>query len=348
MNKKEPPKRKKIKSDLIENPNNNSSKKVLNHSRSIKKIINNSSLDSKLNLNSSKKTIIKLRKKTKINNNNSIINIYPSIKINSKRSKQNTQFQTNENKKLSKEELKKIRKFCGDINFEEFLSQTLDEMEFEDALKNDKRGFCEFYINRIQDNQMLIETFYNKEKIRPISIKMILFLLIIDLHFMINALFFSSDYISERFHDTNEEKFYSFIPRSLNRFLYTGIASSIVDIIMNCILIEPKKVKGILLREKDNPLNLKSQMSVLGERIKSRNWIFIIITLVIMSFSWYYISCFNNVYPYTKKEWVKSSIFFIIIKQLSPAFFALIEGMFRFLSFHFKSEKLFKFSKILS
>ena len=117
---------------------------------------------------------------------------------------------------------------------------------------------------------------------------------------------------------------------------------------MNCILIEPKKVKGVLLRDKNDPISLKAQMSILGNNIRSRYWIFILITLVIMFFSWYYISCFNNVYPYTKKEWIKSSICIIIIKQVSPAFFALFEGIFRFLSFHFKSEKLFKFSKILS
>ena len=89
---------------------------------------------------------------------------------------------------------------------------------------------------------MIIDTFYDKDKIRPISIKMILFLLILDLYFMVNALFFSSDYISEGFHDTNEEKFYSFIPRSLKRFLYTKIVSNVVDIIIYCIFIGTKKV----------------------------------------------------------------------------------------------------------
>ena len=88
----------------------------------------------------------------------------------------------------------------------------------------------------------MIDTFYDKDKIRPISIKMILFLLILDLYFMVNALFFSSDYISEGFHDTNEEKFYSFIPRSLKRFLYTEIVSNVVDIIIYCIFIVTKKV----------------------------------------------------------------------------------------------------------
>ena len=108
-NKKEPPKKKKIQSDLIANSNEISPKEINKISRNTKKIGNNSSLDSKLNLNNSKnKTIlVKLKKNTKIHNNNSIINIYPRIQIRSKNNKQATQFQTNINQKLSKAKLKK-------------------------------------------------------------------------------------------------------------------------------------------------------------------------------------------------------------------------------------------------
>ena len=110
------------------------------------------------------------------------------------------------------------------------------------------------------------------------------------------------------------------------------------------------KQKAKVAKSKNTDFAILKAIDILRQKskIKSRYWIFILITLVIMNFSWYYISCFNNVYPYTKKEWIKSSICIIIIKQVSPAFFALIEGVFRFLSFHFKSEKIFKFSKIFS
>lgn len=50
---------------------------------------------------------------------------------------------------------------------------------------------------------------------------------------------------------------------------------------------------------------------------------------------------FINVYPYTRKEWIKFSVCVLIIKQLSPTFFALFEGICKFLSFSLKSEKIF-------
>ena len=71
---------------------------------------------------------------------------------------------------------------------------------------------------------------------------------------------------------------------------------------------------------------------------------FIIITILITFFSWYYISCFNNVYQYTKNEWIISSIFFIIITLIFNALSALLEAIFRYLSFTCENDQIYKFS----
>ena len=46
-------------------------------------------------------------------------------------------------------------------------------------------------------------------------------------------------------------------------------------------------------------------------------------------------------------EWIKSSITFIIIIQFLSTITALIETALRFLGFMFKSERLFRVSKLL-
>ena len=56
----------------------------------------------------------------------------------------------------------------------------------------------------------------------------------------------SEDYISELFHSDEEEKFFSFFPRSISRFFYTTIVGVIVSTIMDCIFVEEKKLKGFL------------------------------------------------------------------------------------------------------
>ena len=80
------------------------------------------------------------------------------------------------------------------------------------------------------------------------------------------------------------------------------------------------------------------------KEIKIRYNIFIIIAGVYSIFSWYYISCFNNIYPHMKNEWIKSSIFIILLVHIFSIFVTLIETLLRFLSFEFKSEKMYKAS----
>ena len=43
-----------------------------------------------------------------------------------------------------KNELIKAKKNCGDIDIEEYLKPDKDDMEYDDAIKLDKRTFCEY------------------------------------------------------------------------------------------------------------------------------------------------------------------------------------------------------------
>ena len=63
--------------------------------------------------------------------------------------------------------------------------------------KKDLRSFCEFFHDRIIENIEIINTFYFNNKLKPISIKLILFLINIDLYLVVNGLFFSEDYVSK-------------------------------------------------------------------------------------------------------------------------------------------------------
>ena len=234
------------------------------------------------------------------------------------------------------------------IDMKEYLKTDCDDMEYDDAIKNDKRTFCEFLTDRLKSKQMIIDTFYNKDNIRPKSIKIILFLLNIDLYFVINGLFFSEEYIIELYHLETEDGFFSFLPRSISRFFYTTMVSVIVHIIIDCIFIEEKKIKRILLREKEDLLQLRYEIAITSNSIKKRYNIFVIICFFICIVSWYYVCCFNNVYKGVKVEWIKSSITIIIIMQILSILITLLEAILRQVSFECKSEKIYKFRQILS
>ena len=230
----------------------------------------------------------------------------------------------------------------------EYLKPEFDEMEYDDAIKYDNRTFCEYYWDRLKDKQIIINTFCNKENLKPITIKIILLLLNIELYFVVNGLFYSEEYISGLFYSNEEETFFSFLKRSIERLLYTTVVGVIVESLIEFIFLDENRIKRIFKREKDNFVHLKFEIFQIIRNIKKRFIIFIILCFIIALFSWYYANCFNNAYPGIKTEWVKSSIVIMVIMQILPIITGFIESILRTLSFKCKSETLFEIKKYFS
>ena len=253
--------------------------------------------------------------------------------------------------KINKTFKLKIKKVKNDFHFinknidiKKYLEPTLDVFDYDNVIEEDKRSFCEYLRDKIEDNQIFINVFFVSEEIKPKVIKIIILILNFDLYFLINGLFYSDSYISSIFNSTEKETFFSFIPRSYDRFVYSTIVGNIIGYIMKFFLVEEIEIKKILLKKRDNVLSLRYEMFELLKKILKKIKILIIINYIIVIFSWYYITCFNNVYPNIKIEWIISSIFIIIIVQILPFILALLETCIRFISIKCESEKLFKLS----
>ena len=150
------------------------------------------------------------------------------------------------------------------------------------------------------------------------------------------------------YHLDEEDSFFTFIPRSISRFIKTTIVGEVIGYITSFFFIEEKKIKSFFKREKDNKIALKQNVIMLIKELKKRYLAFIIIVFVIILISFFYLLCFNYVYPYTQMEWIKTSIMVIILRQILSCLIILLEAILRFLSFKIKSEKMDKFSKLFS
>ena len=274
----------------------------------------------------------------KIDITNSKINLNNVIT----KSKREKDFLKNEKKTEKKMQYTEKLKDEYDLDIEEYLKTDFDDMEFEDALKNDNRTFCEYYCDRFKETQIIMDTFFNPETLKPMTIKIIIFLLNIIIYFFLSGLFFSEDYVSELFNSDKEEKFFTFFPRSIPRFIYTIIASAIIGIIVDFIAVDEKKVKRLFLREKKNTLQIRYEISVITKDIKRNYLILMIICLAIDLLVFYYANCFNNVYPNLQKEWIKSSVFIMIFMQLLSMLTGLIVALIRLIAFKCKSERIYK------
>ena len=233
------------------------------------------------------------------------------------------------------------------INIEEFMKTDLQDMDYDEAIKRDKRTFCQYYKEKIMSEQIILDTFFNKEYLKPQPIKIMLLVLQIDLYFLINALFYNEEYITKIF-ELKEDSFSKAAWRFFDNLFYSFVVGVIINYIIEFFFIQEKKLRNILKNEKDNIMILKYEMIQIIKDLEKRYKSFIIISFIILVFTWYYISCFNNIYPHMKKEWIIFSVFIIISVQILSLITRFMETLIRFLGHKLKSEKLFKLSLIFS
>ena len=231
--------------------------------------------------------------------------------------------------------------------YDQYLSTQLNEMRFNDALVNDKRLFFDYFCDKLKRKLLILEILLIDDPIKPKTLKVLFLILNIEVCFVINAMFINENYVSKLFRSTTKDNFFSFLPRSINRCIYSIAVSLIISYIIGCLFIEERRLKSIFRYEHNNVYAIKYEINSVMKEMKWRNNIFIIITAVISLFSWYYISCFNNVYPHMKIEWIKSSVFIMLILNFILIIVRIEEALLRFISFEIKSEKLYKASQWL-
>ena len=127
-----------------------------------------------------------------------------------------------------------------DINIKEYLSTEPDDMDFDDAIKRDNRKLCAYFWDKSKTNSIILSTVLVSEPLRPRPLKLLLFILDIDLYLFVNGLFFSEEYNSIVFNSSDDEGFLNFIERFMNRFLYITFVGVILNYIIDCFFVEEK------------------------------------------------------------------------------------------------------------
>ena len=230
----------------------------------------------------------------------------------------------------------------------EYLNISFYEKDFYDVLDKETRSFGTYFYEKFKENQIIVNTFCLNEIFRPKPFKIILFIITIELYFVINGLFYNEEYLSELFNSNEPEYFFSFVPRRIAELFYTSCVSIIISYLIGCFSIEEEKIKRIFVKFKKDELKIKYELSLILKTIKIRFYLFFIFSLFLSIVSFVYICCFNIVYPYIRIEWIKSSIFIFIVMQIITILLTFLESSLRYLAIKCNSEKIFKLSLLLN
>ena len=154
-------------------------------------------------------------------------------------------------------------------------------------------------------------------------IKISLLLLSFSLYFTINGFFFSDETMNK----INEDKGAYDILYQIPQILYSTVISALINMILKKVSLSEQQILTIKL-ESDYLIAQKKAKNI-RSCIKIKLSIFFIISLILMAFFWYFISCFCAVYKNTQKILINDTLISFALSMLYPFGLNLLPGLFR-------------------
>ena len=285
-------------------------------------------------------SIIKKNKKTKKNCNKININIIPITNINynqknKKKNKNKNKNITNNSTKLipssSYSHLIKNEKLKDNhlhnefklIQYRNLNDEELNNLEYQLAIKIDKRTYLQYYWSLIKKKQLILFTFLPTNDYNLFSLKLALFLLSFSLYFTINGFFFTDGTMHKLYIDNGNYNLLFRIPQ----ILYSSGTSSIINMILKLLSLSEKNILSMKQEKNIKSLILKSK------NIKSciiiKFIIFFLLSNILLLFFWYFISCFCAVYTNTQLILINDTFISFGLSMAYPFGLNLIPGIFR-------------------
>ena len=217
----------------------------------------------------------------------------------------------------------------------------LNSLNYEDALRIDKRTYIKYYFGLLKINHLLLFSFFTENDFNSRIIKMYLFFFLFDLNLTVNALFFNDDTMHKIYEDEGDYNFVYQLPK----IIYSSLISKLINYIIKFLSLTQDKI--VEIRQETNKKYLDDKMKKLILTLKIKFIIFFVLTFILLSFSWYYVSCFCGIYINTQIHLIKDTLFSFIMSMIYPFVLYLLPGIFRFCALKKKKSCLYKFSKLL-
>ena len=218
----------------------------------------------------------------------------------------------------------------------------LNDLDYDVAIKIDKRRLLEIYWSLLKREHLIIFTFITKDDHNIKYIKYSRFIFLVCTDMALNVFFFSDETMHKMFLDYGKYNFIQQIPQ----IVYTTIVSQVIEIFLCFLSLTDKYYYQI------KNLKIKSQNEILRivKIIQLKFCVFYIFTGIMFLFYWYIITSFCSVYENTQTAFIKDSLLSFAFGLLYPFFIYIIPTLLRITSLKFCDGKLsfiYKLSDII-
>ena len=160
----------------------------------------------------------------------------------------------------------------------------------------------------------------------------------------LNALFFTEEYLNERY-KADKLDFVYIIKNEMTKSLYASILVLIIGKILDIITYTNINYLKIIKNIDDTkfPIRLKNFIF----EIKRKFWIIIITIIILSFFIWYFLFIFCYLYKNNQVSWLQSTLISMIINFIFPIIICIIIGIIRFISLKLNSAIIFDISHLI-
>ena len=344
----------------LTNKNNNLSNNQINDIKSETKKNNN---NKKMYRNLSFKCNNNLLSGLYSNDNNDNIIKKKKMKYNIKKGKNDIQYLNKENK-YNKEDNEFPLILINANNIDEYIpfksNYILNNYNFEEAIIYDKRSLCRvLFIFLISKDNMINIIFFNPPlELKPLRINIFIFKYACD--FGLNALFFLSDKISDKYHYTGVNKLIYTLINNITISLSSMILSSLLLTFFQKLTQSNNKLEN-LFKTQDNLLKLNKKYKVkittiieikesikkIMKNLKLKIVIFINVESIFMLFFFYYVTAFCHVYESTQVNWILDSVSSYVISFIISLIISFICSILYIIAIRYKIKILYKILKFI-
>ena len=236
---------------------------------------------------------------------------------------------------------------CSSKKYKDLMKYNLYELNnlnYEEASKVDKRTYFQYYISLLKTKHLLIFSFYPVNDYNSKIIKIYLFFFSFSIYITINALFFDDDTMHTIYKDGGTFNFIYQIPQ----ILYSSLISSVLNTLLKSFALSERNVLEV--KNEKNIHNIDIRANNVRKILYCKFIIFFIISFILLLSFGYYLSCFCAVYKNTQTHLLKDSAISFGLSTIYPFIFLLLPGLFRIPSLKDpkkNKETLYKFSKII-
>ena len=226
-----------------------------------------------------------------------------------------------------------------------YSNMELNEMEYLEAIENDKRSFCQMYWSLLSREHLIIFTFCLRNDYNIFSVKLSRFFFFVCTDMAMNVFFFTDESMNKIYKSYGKWDILENIPQ----ILYSLLISQAVQIFICFLTLTDKHYYTIKRLKFSGENNIVSIFKIL-RCIKIKLVIFYVFTFIIFLVYWYIITSFCAVYKNTQIIFIKDSLSSFLLGLLYPFVLYIFPTLLRIISLKSKKKNLsclYKFSDFI-